>query len=108
MRARSRRAVPIPRACDSQEPLESVQSLGKRPTPNAQRPTAKWLPPGWGARAPRSLAIAPRYRELFGSHAHRRGMTAENFGEGAEMGERGARAPQKLASIVGDFVLICA
>jgi hypothetical protein len=35
-------------------------------------------------------------------------MTAENFGEGAEMGERGARAPQKLASIVGDFVLICA
>ena len=37
--------------------------------------------------------------------AHRCGIIAESFGEGAETGERGARAPQKHAIVAIDFVL---
>ena len=37
--------------------------------------------------------------------AHGCGIIAESFGEGAETGERGARAPQKHAIVAIDFVL---
>src|SRR6478609_8969014 len=72
---------------------------------NAQRPTWKWLSLIWGARAPRSPAMAPRRRKLLRSRAHHSGTTAESFGEGAETSERGARAPRKVAITGGDFAL---
>jgi hypothetical protein len=50
----------------------------------------------WGARAPRTLVMAPRHRELFLPSQGKESAAKSSFWRGAKTGTQGACAPRKV------------